>query len=88
MVDINGAPDKFGAQICRKHLHVARKHNQLRAHGFNQLILLRLYDGLCGWRDREIVKRHLVFGGKRFKIAVIANDGADVNGQVARMPAV
>jgi hypothetical protein len=68
-------------------LHVARQHHQLGIFGLHDFELALLHLRLGGRRDWDVVKRHVVAGSQLVEIAVVADDGADVQRQQPAFPA-
>ena len=71
----------------------ARQLEVIEAEGAELVVLARymqiLSDGLClgRARDRDVVEGHVVAGGQLIELAVVRDDGADVDGQEAALPA-
>ena len=86
-MDVDGPARQFATQIVAEDLHVPRQHHQLGAFGLDHLIGFGFGLHLGGSRHRHVVKRHVVTGGQLVEIAVIGNDGADVQRQKAAFPA-
>ena len=81
VVNVDGAARQFLAQVVAQDLHVAGQHHQFGAFGFNHLISFGfcLCFGRC--RDGDVVERHVVAGRQLVELAVVADDGANVQGQ-------
>jgi hypothetical protein len=80
-------PASLLAQVVAQNLHVARQHHQLGIFGLHDFELTLLHLRLGGRRDRDVVKGHVVAGSQLVEVAVVADDGADVQRQQPAFPA-
>ncbi len=83
VVDVDRPAGQLVTQVIRQHLHVAGQHHQLGPFGLDDLELLGFGLGLGGRSHRDVVERHVVAGGQLVEVAVVADDGADVDRQQA-----
>ncbi len=87
VVNVDGAARQLAAQVVRQNLHVTRQHHQLGAFRLNDLVLLGFGLGFVGRCDGNVVKGHVVAGRQLVELAVVAHNGANVDGQQAAFPA-
>ena len=83
VMDVDRPARELRAQRLRKHLHVARQHDQLDVlllDDFEQPPLLLLL-GLG--RHRQVVEGNVVARGELVEGAVVRDDGRDLDGQRA-----
>ncbi len=87
VVDVDGTPGQFAAQVVAQDLHVTRQHHQLGAFSLDDLVLLGFGLRLVVFGHRDVVEGHVVAGRQLVKLTVVADDGADVQRQQATFPA-
>eukprot|EP01136_Pigoraptor_vietnamica_P025315 Opistho-1_new@79202 len=86
VVDVDGPAREVVAQARTQDLHIARQHHQIDLVLFDHLDDLALLRGLlllAGIQQREVVEGDVVRGGQLVEVAVVADDGRDLNGQMA-----
>ena len=79
MVDIDGTSGQFAAQVVAQYLHIAGQYDQLGAFALNNFQLLDFRQCLAVRRNRHMVEGHVVAGGQLVKLAVVGNNGPDIN---------
>ncbi|MPM73070.1 hypothetical protein SDC9_120046 [bioreactor metagenome] len=87
VVDIDGAAGQLFAQVVGQYLHVARQHHQLGTFFLNDLVLALFGLGLGRGSHGNVMKGDVVAGRQLIELAVVADDGLDLDGQQARLPA-
>ena len=87
VVNVDRAPGQLLAHAVAEDLHVAREHHQFCPFAFDDFQLPCFGLGLACAAERDMVKRDVVAGGELVEVAVVADDGANVQRQQPAFPA-
>src|SRR5665213_1335650 len=88
MVDVDRAARQVGAQALGETVHIARQNDEVDVQEGQQFADLVLGTRLGARRDGNLVVGHGVSRGQFGAVRVVAHDGNDVEGQVARVAAI